>query len=676
MSSCVRYTRDQNNLATLTLDMPGKSVNTLSRQMWTDLDAAISQAERDNPRGLLIVSAKPRTFIAGADLFELRAMTDEELDRYLAEGQRILNRLESLAFPTVAVVAGDALGGGLEVALACRRRVAADDPAVKLGLPEVQLGLCPGWGGTVRLTRLIGAEKALAIATSGKPLAPADALKAGIVDAIAPREKLLSVAEGLLAGESRSAPAEGGGALAAIDQSIADLEKRNTSANPAPARIARIIRATVEKGSQVGFDAERVGLVELRKTKAGQNLLRLFFLRQSAKKDAATAAGAAPGKIETVGVIGGGMMGGGIVHVLVKAGFKVVCVEAEAVAPTAAARIKAALEKEGLSADRHEVTSEMEKVGGCDLIIEAISESLPAKEELFKKLDSIAKVSAILATNTSSLSVAKLANAVNDASRVVGLHFFNPVPKMPLVEIVRQPCSSPFAVATAVALATQLGKTPIVCNDAPGFIVNRVLMPYLSESMRLAEDGVAIERIDAAVRRWGMPMGPFELLDQIGLDVMAGIFAALEPHLGERVRVGPLMCAALEAKSLGRKTKRGFYVYPDDRAAKPQVNPSVAAGFAKPDMKPEDEAIQDRCLLPMANEAARVLEEKVTESVDAIDLATITGLGMAGWRGGIVRYVLDTGVSIIASKLQALAAAHGDRLNPSDYLWKMAEAAR
>lgn len=677
MSTCVRYTRDDQGIATLTLDLPGKSVNTLSRQMWADLDAALTRAEKDALRGLILASAKPRVFIAGADLFELRAMSDAELDQYLAEGQRILNRLEALRIPTVAAINGDALGGGLEVALACRHRVCADEASIKLGLPEVSLGLVPGWGGTVRLARTVGVAQAVPIASTGKPLGPSDAMKIGLVDGLSPRGGLLDAAKAMIAQSSpREMATTSPDSIEWLKTTQADYERKFGKENPAPLRIVQIVRAAAEGGADAGFAAERRGLVELRNTAAGRNLLRLFFLRQSAKKDAALAAGGEAKKVEKVGVIGGGMMGGGIVHAFIKSGIPAICVESEAVAPAASARIAEALKKDGLGVDLFKMSTNLEDISSCDLVVEAIVEDLPAKEKLFQQLDGLIKASGILATNTSSLSVAAISNVVNDSSRVVGLHFFNPVPRMPLVEVVRQPCASQHVVATAVGVATQLGKTPIVCNDAPGFIVNRILMPYLSESMRLAEEGVAIEAIDKAIKAWGMPMGPFELLDQIGLDVIVGIFKALAPHMGDRVEIPGAVETALSRKWLGRKTKIGFYVYPDDRAAKPQPNGELVGLLSKNSATLDAGAIQDRCLLPMANEAARVLEENVTDSIDAIDLACVTGLGMAGWRGGIVRYVLDTGVTTIVSKLQKLAAEHGDRFNPVQHLWKMSEAGK
>lgn len=670
MSTCVRYARDESagGVATLTLDLPGKSVNTLGQQMWADLDAALAQVEADRPAAVFVASAKPRTFIAGADLFELRAMSDAELDRYLADGQRILARLEALPMPTVALLNGDALGGGLEVALACRYRVAADDPGVKLGLPEVTLGLCPGWGGVVRCTRLLGPEKAAQIATTGKPVSPADAKAMGLVDEVAPRDQLAKAAQALLSvAPPKKAP----------PPAPAPPVPAPKPGGEAAGRILQIIRTAIDEGDPAGFDAERLGLVALRNTNSGRNLLRLFFLRQSARKDAAQAAGGEAQAVAKVGVVGGGMMGAGIVHAFVKSGLPVVCVETDnAAAASAADRLRAALSKEGLPLDTHIVSTDRNDLKDCDLIVEAVFEDPKVKQELFASLDALAKPSAVLATNTSSLSVSMLAQTVNDPARVVGLHFFNPVPRMPLVEVVRHPCASGNAVATAVAMAVKLGKTPVVCNDAPGFIVNRILMPYLSESMQLAEDGVPIPAIDAAVKKWGMPMGPFELLDQIGLDVIVGIFRALEPHLGDRVKIPAAVETAISRRWLGRKAKVGFYHYPDDRNAKPTPNAELAGLLGQGNVSLDEEEIQDRCLLPMANEAARVMEEGVTDSVDAIDLACVTGLGMAGWRGGIVRHVLDTGVSAVASTLQQLGAKHGDRLNPSDHLWKMAEAAR
>jgi len=491
-----------------------------------------------------------------------------------------------------------------------------------------------------------------------------------------PRAELLNAAPNLLDTDAHAGLSVKPADLAYLDRVKPEIETKNSPNTPAPARIVQVIRATAEGGAEAGFAAERRGLIELRATPAGRNLLRLFFLRQSARKDAAKTAGGTPREVKRVAIIGGGMMGGGIVHAFVKSALgksdaPVLCIESEAVAPAAASRIQSALEKDGLNPASFRMSSNIEDVGDADLIIEAIVEDMPAKEALFAKLEKLANPQAILASNTSSLSVGKISNSLTDAARVVGIHFFNPVPKMPLVEVIRQPCTSNDALATAVSVAVLLGKTPIVCNDAPGFIVNRILMPYLSESMRLAEEGVSIEAIDSAVKRWGMPMGPFELIDQIGMDVIVGIFKALRPYLGDRVETPGALLTAVKRKWLGRKSKVGFYQYSDDRSVRPRVHSEMVALLSKASLTMDEDAIQDRCLLPMANEAARVLVEKVTESIDAVDLACITGLGMAGWRGGICRHVIDTGVSTIVSKLQALAAAHGDRLNPSKFLWQI-----
>lgn len=653
MDPTVRVNLDPDRIAMILIDLPGKSVNTLTKQVWADLDRAIEQVEREKPRAAIVTSGKPKSFIAGADLFEMRAMSDAELHKYLGDGQRILDRLEKLPMPTVVAINGDALGGGLEIALACQYRVCADDPAIKLGLPEVTLGLVPGWGGTVRLPRVIGLAPAIPLMTTGKTLSPRDADAYGLVDAVAPRESLLQVAREMVAeqgSKKRPRPTQSPDWHRILSEALREARSRDGENYPAPARLIRIVHEAFESGADAGFAAERQGLVDLRETETGQNLMRAFFLRTGAKKAAAEQVAAEPYPVNSVAVLGGGTMGSGIAHAFLRAGLPVRLIEANPeLADKARERVKKLLDDD-VAANRLAVsqnpignlvtTSDWAGLDQVDLVVEAIVEEIGAKRELFQRLDETVKPSAVLASNTSSLSVTQIAESTSNPKRVVGLHFFNPVPRMPLVEIVQSKHTDPRAAATAVAVATRLGKVPVVVGDGPGFIINRVLMPYLSEAMRMAEDGVPVPGIDEAMKKWGMPMGPFALLDQIGLDVIAGIFKAMHPKVGERVLLPKPLEDAVAGGALGRKSGRGFYVYGADKQSPPTLNHELVRSLSKGQAAtaPPEEAIQRRLMQVMCDEAGRLLEEGVASSADAIDLATLTGLGIAPFRGGVARY--------------------------------------
>jgi 3-hydroxyacyl-CoA dehydrogenase len=623
-------------------DAPDRSVNTLSAATWDGLEAAVREIEAVRPAGVVFASAKPRSFIAGADLFELRSLTDEQLDDHLARGQRILDRIAALPMPTVAAINGDALGGGLEVPLACRFRVAADDPGIKLGLPETTLGLVPGWGGTIRLPRLVGLGPALALLLPGKPIPPREAVEIGLVDGLVPRDGLDAAATRLAlaapAARERDRDGDQDARRAVFTKWRDEIRLRSGDHLPAPLRLIDIVEMGYERGVDAGAVAERRGLVELRRTAATQNMLRLFFLRTAAKKAAATTAGGKPMPVQRAVVIGGGTMGAGIAVALAAAGVQVHVVEADAgAAAAAAARLAGHGEKSAVS-----VTTDWGPVVDSDLVVEAVVEDLAAKLDVFRRLDRSARPDAVLASNTSSLSIATLAAAVRDPGRVIGLHFFNPVAKMPLVEVVVPPQATADAVATGVAVATFVGKTPILCRDAPGFIVNRVLFPYLRAALLLAESGADVPAVDAAVRAWGMPMGPFALIDEIGLDVTLLIFRSLEQSLGPRLAPPPLVTAMVARGWLGRKSGRGFYDHRAEGRPVPNPEATLSGTAAAPSVGPADgideRVVDERLIGPMADEARRLLDEGVVDSGDAIDLATVLGLGFPAFRGGLATY--------------------------------------
>ena len=595
----LRMSAGPDGIVTILLDAPGKSVNTLSQLMLAELGEAVSRIERELPKGVIFASAKKRSFIAGADLFEIKKMTPEQATKYLADGQALFSRIEKLPCPTVAAINGDCLGGGFELALACKARVAADDSSINIGLPEVKLGILPGWGGTVRLPRLIGLADALPLLLAGKTLAPAKAKRARMIDDVVRPEALLAAAHRLVKNlpEHRAAPLLHRAATGLrftrekIFQSARAKTLEQTHGNyPAPLRLIDVARIGWENGPQAGFDAERKALVELINTDAAKNLIRLFFLRQGAKKALAEQVHAKPAEVKYAAVIGGGTMGAGIVYSLARAGIQVRLIEVDPKAVSAgmvrvrksfdddvkAGRMTALDAKHAMN--RVVPSTQWTGLHLADIVIEAVVEKMPLKRDVFAKLDRLVRPDCVLATNTSSLSVSEMASATAHPGRVVGLHFFNPVPKMPLVEVVRTGQSDDQSLATAAGLAAKLGKTAVLVKDAPGFLVNRILIPYLAEALALASEGTSIVTIDEAMKKWGMPMGPFELLDEIGLDVSAHVLKSLAGQIGpDRVPPSPAIDKALEKGWLGKKSGTGFYTYGKKKGAKPQLNAELAA---------------------------------------------------------------------------------------------------
>ena len=641
--AAVRYERD-GAIGRVVIDVPGKPVNVLSRAVLEDLAKAVDAAERDGPGELRIVSGKRGSFVAGADIFELQSLSPADLDAYLKFGQALFDRIERLPMPTLAETDGACLGGGLELAMACGRRTFADGPKPVIGLPETTLGLVPGWGGTVRLPRIVGARAAAEMIVGGRPVTPGQAREMG------------------LEGEKSKTP------------DACELPSDVPAVPPAPRRAVEVMRAGIAD-RQAGLDAERAALVELRDSTAGKNLLRLFALKQGAKKRAIAAAGGEPREVKRVAVVGGaGTMGNAIAYAMAAAGYDVILIEADAAtADKGLAKLKSAADAEvakgRLTRAKADELAGRVRGGGAggagdvadaDLIVEAASESPDVKRAIFRGLGEEAKGGAILATNTSSLGVALAADAAGRPADTVGLHFFNPVAKMPLVEVVRGERSGDDAVATAVAVALACRKTPVLCRDAPGFVVNRVLMPYLSEAARAVEEGGDVRAIDAACVAWGMPMGPCLLMDTIGLDVMDGIFKAMHPFCGERVRPSEFHAHCLADGDLGRKTGAGYYVHPEARGDRPAPNRRQLDVFARQD---EVEVSPDRFILPMVNEARRVLAEGVVESADDLDLACVLGLGIAGHRGGPAAY--DRDEPDVTRRLEALAREHGARFAPA-----------
>lgn len=673
MSAAPSWTlqRDAEGLATLTLDKPGGSANVLSREVLVELDGLLAKLEAQPPKALVVRSGKPSGFIAGADINEFVALRSlEEAYQLIRGGQQVLDRLAALPCPTVAAINGFALGGGLELALACRYRVAADDGRVSLGLPEVQLGIHPGFGGTVRTVRLIGARAALELMLTGKPLRADKALRAGLVDRLVPRAELDAAARALalhppaphrppLAARALSWPLVRPFVRPALEKQVARRARRDHY--PAPYAIIDLWAKYGARGT-AAYEAEARSIARLFLTDTSRNLVRVFFLQDRLKG----LGGRAPKDLQRVHVVGAGVMGGDIATWCALRGLDVTLQDRELkyVEP-ALARAKEYFDKRlkdetqrAAALARLKADVAGDGVPDADVVIEAIYENLDAKRALYATLEPRMKAGALLATNTSSIRLELLAEGLADPGRLVGLHFFNPVAQMPLVEVVSGSATRAEVATAALAFARRIDKLPLPCRSAPGFVVNRVLTPYLQEAILALEEGVPPAVIDRAAVGFGMPMGPIELADVVGLDVSEHVGVIIAQELGRPVPELPALARHLAARELGRKSGRGFYEWRDGKAVKDDAGAAAA---------PDD--LVDRLLLALVNECAAVLREGTVIDADLLDAGVIFGTGFAPFRGGPIAYARARGVAAIVARLEDLAARHGPRFTP-DAHWR------
>ena len=655
---------DSDRVAWLTFDKPGASANSLSRAAMEELDERLREAERQRPVGLVILSGKSG-FIAGADVSEFGQVREpSEAVPSIRAAHSVLQRLEDLPFPTVAAINGYCLGGGLELAMACRHRVCADDPKVTLGFPEVMLGIHPGFGGTVRSVQLVGVATAMDLMLTGKNLRPDKSLQAGFVDEIVPAGSLRDAAKALalrprprrkarLSQRVLNLPLVRGLVAGKIEQQVRRRARKEHY--PAPYAIVDLWRRH-GASARTGYEAEAQSVARLVCTSTSRNLVRVFFLQERLK-------GLGGKNLPTGGhvhVVGAGVMGGDIAAWCALRGFTVTLQDrgAEFVQP-ALDRARDFFEKRsrvpGKAAEqlaRLQADVQGHGVERADVVIEAIYENAEAKRELYARIEPRLKHGALLATNTSSLMLEPLAEQLAVPGRFVGLHFFNPVAQMPLVEVVESTATEPQARAAALAFTRAIDKLPLPCRSAPGFLVNRVLMPYMTEAMLAAGAGVPLAAIDEVAMKFGMPMGPIELADIVGLDVCLHVGRILSTAFG-----GPAPDAVVplvEAGKLGRKTGQGLYEWRDGKAVKPPVDPAGRA--------PDD--LEDRLMLAMVNEAMAVLREGVVADADLIDAGVIFGSGFAPFRGGPLRYAKERGVADVVARLEALAAKYGERFRP------------
>ena len=663
-----RYRTDADGVAWLTLDKANASANSLSRDVMEEFRGLLKAIEATPPRALVIASAK-QGFIAGADIKEFVGVkTPDEAFQMIRDGQLLLDRFAALKCVTVAAINGFALGGGLEVALACRYRVVADDPGITLGFPEVQLGVHPGLGGTVRAVELAGPIAAMDLMLTGRSIRPKQAVSMGLVDRLAPRDQLEAVARQValnpppLRGMSFKHRLLNSGLIRPIlaGQMRSQVAKRARPAHyPAPYALIELWQK-YGGGGERAYEAEAQSMARLLCTSTSRNLVRVFFLQERLK---AGGKGVEPAATH-VHVVGAGVMGGDIAAWCAARGLTVTLQDraSEYVTP-AIERARAFFEKRYPDAERRARTMarlsadvEGRGVAQADVVIEAIFENLEAKRELYSKLEPQLKPNAVLATNTSSIVLEQLAAKLANPARLIGLHFFNPVARMPLIEVIRAEHSEQTMVQQGLAFARQIDKLAIACRSSPGFLVNRVLMPYLSEAVRAAEEGVPLALIDRAAEDFGMPMGPIELADVVGLDVVMSVGKVF---FASGADVPTVLSTRFAQKKFGKKTGEGFYIWRDGKAHKPPTGGRET---------PAD--LEDRLMLPLVNEAVAVLREQVVDDADLIDAGVIFGAGFAPFRGGPIQYARTRGVDVVVARLQELQSVYGERFAP-DAGWRL-----
>ena len=652
----------EDGFAVVEFDQPEAKVNVLSSAVMKELEGIIAQlSSRRDLKGLFIASKKPDIFIAGADIKEIENITSSpEAEVKAREGQKIFNALEKLSIPSIALINGACLGGGLELALACDYRLACFGDKVKIGLPEVKLGIIPGFGGTKRLPRLVGLQKGLQLILAGEAVSANEALKIGLVDGLSSQNRLLE--EGLEFLKRHTWKRKGYkpklkgwmnkfldkisfGRSILKDQTRKFVLKTTKGHYPAPLKGLDVVTANYASGLEAAMEREARAFGELVVGEVCKNLISVFYLVEKYKKARwSEAKGRAIGKCA---VLGAGVMGGGIAQLFSAYGLSVRMKDLNY--PSLGRGLRQAREVYDYAVKKKKlkknqaisgmglisVTTDYSGFSSADLVVEAVVEDMKIKQAVFSQLDSAVKPGAIIASNTSCLSVEKMSEGVQNKSRVIGMHFFNPVHRMSLVELIRTPYTSDETVATMVEFSKRLGKTPIVVKDSCGFLVNRILLPYLNEAGFLLEEGIDFERIDRIMQEFGMPMGPFTLMDEIGLDVGYKVACLLEENLGARLKVPQIFKKVYEKKWFGRKTSQGFYIHKTkEKEPNRQVYGLLSQG---PAAKLSDQEILNRMLSRMVKEARMCLEEKVCQEPSDVDIGMIMGIGFPPFREGLLR---------------------------------------
>jgi 3-hydroxyacyl-CoA dehydrogenase/enoyl-CoA hydratase/3-hydroxybutyryl-CoA epimerase len=691
---------DPNGIIHVVFDRPEDKVNLLTPDLLQDLGELLDSVRgREDVRGLIFKSAKAGNFIAGMDIEVIASFTDAfkaaEGARF---GQIVFQKIADLPVPSACAINGVCFGGGTELALACTVRVAADAKAVKIGLPETQLGIIPGFGGTQRLPRLIGLVPALDLILSGRALDAKRAQRMGLVDLVVPEAYLERETIRLMlkaaAGLKRHRPL---GARAveltpplrrfviAKARKAAEA-KASPESYPAPFRALEAIDAAFSMPLPQGLDLEARIVGELVPTRTSKNLMWLFKSQSALKKDAGGVA--LPRKVRRAAVLGAGIMGGGIAQLIADKGIPVRLKDVRGDALLAALRQASKIWREQVERKRLTSREMRQKLGSIaptldetglskvDIVLEAVVESLDVKQKVLAAMEERIGARTVFASNTSTIPISDIAARAVRPERVVGMHFFNPVHRMPLVEVIAGQRSSPEAVSTVHAFALELGKVPVVVRDAPGFLVNRILMLYFNEALRFLAEGVAVEEADRSMQAFGMPMGPFALMDEIGLDTGQHAAAVLEGAFGKRIGAAtPILQAIVTGGRLGKKNGKGFYQYKNGRRTRPDAAVPKLAGAASALHLPV-ETLQERMVLAMVNEAAICLEDGVVREARDVDVAMVYGTGFPPFRGGLLRYADSIGPAVLVDRLSRLADAHGERFRPAGLLRDMVREER
>lgn len=659
---------DEQGRLWLGIDKADSGANVLSGPVLRELDAALDAAQSSPPAAIIIHSLKASGFIMGADINEFTVIKNEqEAYELIRLGQTVLDRLESSSVPTVAVINGFALGGGLELAIACHYRVAIDIGKPCIGLPEVKLGIHPGFGGTVRAVQLAGVSQAMPLMLTGKSITPTKAQKIGLVDRLCSASDWRQAAGEIAAEKPPKAraplsarllnlPVVRGIVAAKIEQQTA--AKANPEHYPAPFAIIDLWRKHGASSAK-GYEAEARSIATLMVGPTARNLVRVFFLQNALKGQG----GKPTQRVESVHVVGAGVMGGDIAAWCALKGMTVSLQDrADEYVQPAMQRAAKLFERKVRDPDERAETSARlvadvagDQVEKADLVIEAIYENLDAKRELYAQLVAKMKPGAILSTNTSSIQLEALREELPEPTRFIGLHFFNPVAQLPLVEVIKCGDTAQDALDTGLAFVKRIGKSPLLCKSSPGFLVNRILAPYMGEAFRLAEEGVDLATIDDAATAFGMPMGPVELADSVGLDVALSAARVLGSSDEDMQR----LISMVDAGTVGRKSGQGFYEWRDGKAVKPAASGKSA---------PAD--LTDRLILPMVNEAVQCLNEGIVASEDLLDAGVIFGTGFAPFRGGPLKYGRDRGIDETRDRLEQLAGQYGPRFAPPADAWQ------
>ncbi|MBW8190429.1 fatty acid oxidation complex subunit alpha FadJ [Neiella marina] len=694
----------EQDVAMVRMDVPGESVNTLKAEFASQIRFVMQQIRQQmanqSVQGVVLFSGKNDSFIAGADITMLDACsTADEAEALALQGHEVFAEIEQFPVPVVAAIHGTCLGGGLELAMACHLRVISDHDKTRLGLPEVQLGLLPGGGGTQRLPRLVGIAKALDMMLTGKQLRAKQALKAKLVDDMVPSSILLATAIKLakqgkpsarvlkrdLMGQVLETNALGRKVL--FSQARKQLLAKTKGNYPAPEAIVDVVAHGVQLGMQRGLQLEAARFGQLVMTPESASLRQLFFATTEMKKEFG-GVDAEPKVIRKAAVLGGGLMGGGIANVTaIRAGI-----------PT---RIKD-IGHQGISNALHysyerlqkqverrfmrpsQANAQMAQLSGtidyrglndADIVVEAVFEDLDLKHQMVADVEAHCAETAIFASNTSSLPIADIAEKAARPENVIGLHYFSPVDKMPLVEVIAHDKTSAQTIATTVAFARHQGKTPIVVKDGAGFYVNRILALYVNEAAQLLLAGEPIDQIDRCLTQFGFPVGPMQLLDEVGIDVGSKIAPILEQHLGPRFAAPSAFDKLIADDRKGKKNSRGFYRYKGvKRGKKPVDNDVYSLLSVTPKALLSKQELTERCVYQMLNEAARCLEEGIIQNPRDGDIGAIFGIGFPPFLGGPFRYMDSLGITNLVNKLKSLKSVHGERFEPSPLLLKMADA--